>query len=113
VRVAACNIIAGGVGITLTAGTHVIFQDLDWVPANHPQAEDRAYRMGQHERVTVKYMFAEGTLDVYIAELLEAKIRLINTIEAEEVPDTSVLAPYSPGGAPGRVTAAWHRARRR
>ncbi|MAF95747.1 MAG: hypothetical protein CMM60_08350, partial [Rhodospirillaceae bacterium] len=38
VRVALCNIIAGGVGITLTAGTHVIFQDLDWVPANHAQA---------------------------------------------------------------------------
>jgi SWI/SNF-related matrix-associated actin-dependent regulator of chromatin subfamily A-like protein 1 len=38
-----CNIIAGGVGITLTAGTHVIFQDLDWVPANHAQAEDRCY----------------------------------------------------------------------
>jgi len=38
VRVAVCNIIAGGVGITLTAGSHVIFQDLDWVPANHLQA---------------------------------------------------------------------------
>src|SRR6478735_2698541 len=55
VRVAICNIIADGVGITLTAATHVIFQDLDWVPANHLQAEDRAYRMGQTERVTVEH----------------------------------------------------------
>jgi hypothetical protein len=91
VRVAACNIIAGGVGITLTAGNHVIFQDLDWVPANHLQAEDRAYRLGQTDRVTVEYMFADDTLDVYIAELLEAKHHLINTIESEELPNPSVL----------------------
>ena len=91
VRVAICNIIAGGVGITLTAATHVIFQDLDWVPANHLQAEDRAYRMGQTERVTVEYMLADGTLDVFIADLLEAKLRLINAVEADEIPSTSVL----------------------
>jgi len=30
-------------------------------------------------------------LDVFIAELLEAKLRLINTIESEEVPNASVL----------------------
>jgi len=78
IRVAICNIIAGGVGITLTAGTHVIFQDLDWVPANHAQAEDRCYRLGQTKRVTVEYFHAEGSLDGYIARLLEAKIALIN-----------------------------------
>jgi SWI/SNF-related matrix-associated actin-dependent regulator 1 of chromatin subfamily A len=65
--VATCNIIAGGVGITLTAASHVIFQDLDWVPANHLQAEDRAYRLRQTNRVTVEYMLADGTLDVFIA----------------------------------------------
>jgi hypothetical protein len=61
IRVAISNIIAGGVGITLTAGTHVI--DLDWVPANHAQAEDRCYRLGQTKRVTVEYFRAEGSLD--------------------------------------------------
>jgi hypothetical protein len=91
VRLAVCNIIAGGVGITLTAGTHVIFQDLDWVPANHLQAEDRAYRMGQTERVTVEYMLADGTLDVFIADLLETKLQLVGIVEADEVPSTSVL----------------------
>ena len=30
INVCLCNIIAGGLGITLTAGTHVLFQDLDW-----------------------------------------------------------------------------------
>ncbi len=91
VRVAVCNIIAGGVGITLTAGTHVIFQDLDWVPANHAQAEDRCYRMGQTRKVTVEYFHAEGSLDSYIARLLETKIKLINAVEADDVPDASLL----------------------
>lgn len=91
VKVAVCNIIAGGVGITLTAGTHVIFQDLDWVPANHAQAEDRCYRMGQTKQVTVEYFHAAGTLDSYIAKLLDAKIQLIQAVEAQEVPDSSIL----------------------
>ena len=97
VRVALCNIIAGGVGITLTAGTHVIFQDLDWVPANHSQAEDRCYRIGQDQRVTVEYFFADGTLDGYIATLLENKMALIAAVEAEEVPDQSILAEIQDG----------------
>jgi SWI/SNF-related matrix-associated actin-dependent regulator 1 of chromatin subfamily A len=91
VRLAVCNIIAGGVGITLTAGTHVIFQDLDWVPANHLQAEDRAYRLGQKDRVTVEYILADGTLDIFIAELLEAKTRLINAVESEQALAASIL----------------------
>ena len=91
INVCLCNIIAGGVGITLTAGTHVLFQDLDWVPANHSQAEDRCYRLGQIKKVTVEYLYADGTLDSYIAELLEAKIALIAAVEAEDVPDGSIL----------------------
>ncbi len=97
VRVALCNIIAGGVGITLTAGTHVIFQDLDWVPANHAQAEDRCYRLGQDHRVTVEYFHANGTLDEYIATLLERKMALIAAVEAEEVPDLSILTEIQDG----------------
>jgi SWI/SNF-related matrix-associated actin-dependent regulator 1 of chromatin subfamily A len=91
VKVALCNLIAGGVGITLTAGTHVIFQDLDWVPANHLQAEDRAYRMGQTEAVTVEYFVADRTLDGYIATLMERKLALISAVESDELPDASLL----------------------
>tara|TARA_Y100000294_G_scaffold125596_1_gene117039 strand:- start:1759 stop:3030 length:1272 start_codon:yes stop_codon:yes gene_type:complete len=97
VRVALCNIIAGGVGITLTAGTHVIFQDLDWVPANHAQAEDRCYRMGQDQRVTVEYFHANGTLDSYIGTLLEQKMALIAAVEADEIPNQSILAEIQDG----------------
>src|SRR5262249_26921545 len=82
---------------TLTAATHVIFQDLDWVPANHLQAEDRAYRIGERQAVTVKYMLAANTLDTYISELLERKLRLIRVVEADEALGDSGL-----GGLPPR-----------
>ena len=78
--------------MNLTAGTHVIFQDLDWVPANHPQAEDRAYRLGQKHRVTVEYMLGVGTLDSFVADLLAVKMKLIGAVEADQVPDASILA---------------------
>ena len=91
IRVMVANLIAGGVGITLTAGSHVIFQDLDWVPANLAQAEDRAYRLGQTSRVTVEYMIAARSLDGYVAQLLAAKMELIKAVEAAEVPDLSIL----------------------
>jgi SWI/SNF-related matrix-associated actin-dependent regulator 1 of chromatin subfamily A len=106
-RVAVCNIIAGGVGITLTAGTHVIFQDLDWVPANLLQAEDRAHRLGQTGRVTVEYMFADGTLDVFIAELLEGKLCMIEAVESDEMPH-----PCSTNCTPSCVHSARRSSRR-
>ena len=80
VRLLVCNIIAGGVGINLTAARHIVFNDLDWVPANHWQAEDRAYRIGQQHTVNVYYFVAKGTLDEFVAEVLKAKTQIIEAV---------------------------------
>ena len=72
---------AAGVGITLTAGTQVFVNDLDWVPANHLQAEDRTYRIGQTKMVNVTYVIAAGTIDEDLAVLLEEKFETINEFE--------------------------------
>jgi SWI/SNF-related matrix-associated actin-dependent regulator 1 of chromatin subfamily A len=80
VRVMVANVIAGGVGITLTAARQVIFNDLDWVPANHWQAEDRAYRIGQTNTVNVTYFAAEGTIDEFVAHALRTKAALIEAV---------------------------------
>ena len=87
-----CNLIAGGVGLTLTAGNacHLPGPRLG---AGEPPARPRTAPTGwaRRERVTVEYMLADGTLDVYIADLLETKLRLISAVEADEPPDGSML----------------------
>ena len=83
VRVLLGNLHAAGVGITLTAGTHVVFNDLDWVPANHWQAEDRIHRIGQTAPTFATYLVAAGTLDDFVAALLEQKAGTIGVLEAE------------------------------
>ena len=85
------NLQAAGTGLTLTAGTHVLFNDLDWVPANHWQAEDRIYRIGQTRPAFVTYLVAEGTLDDFVAALLEQKARLVGVLEAEAAERASLV----------------------
>ena len=80
VRVFVANIVAGGTGLNLTAATQVVFNDLDWVPANHWQAEDRAYRIGQTQTVNVTYFVARDTIDDFVQAVLENKAALINAI---------------------------------
>lgn len=65
---------SAGVGITLTAASHVLFIDYSWVPADHQQAADRCHRIGQEaESVTVHQMYALHTIDDYMREMLEGK----------------------------------------
>ena len=79
VRVFLANIVAGGTGITLTAATQVVFNDLDCVPANHTQAEERAYRPGQVRTVNATYLVAAGTLDEFVAAVLGTKRALVGS----------------------------------
>lgn len=80
VRIFVANIRAGGVGLNLTAARQVVFNDLDWVPANHWQAEDRAYRIGQTASVNVSYHVAAGTIDEFVQGVLETKSALISAV---------------------------------
>ena len=80
VRVLCATVIAGGVGITLTAARTVIFNDLDWVPANHWQAEDRAYRIGQKHPVNVYYFKAANSIDEFVGQVLETKSNMISAV---------------------------------
>ncbi len=69
---------AAGTGITLTAASHVIFAELDWVPGNVTQAEDRLHRIGQHDSVLVQHLVLEGSLDANIAQTMVEKQAVID-----------------------------------
>jgi SWI/SNF-related matrix-associated actin-dependent regulator 1 of chromatin subfamily A len=74
------NIKAAGVGITLTAAEVVIFNDLSFVPSDHSQAEDRAYRYGQKSNVSVFYPVFENTIEMIIYDILQNKKNVIETV---------------------------------
>jgi SWI/SNF-related matrix-associated actin-dependent regulator 1 of chromatin subfamily A len=80
VKIFISNIIAGGVGITLTAGEVVIMNDLSFVPAHHSQAEDRAYRYGQQNSVLVYYPVFENTVEKIIYNILQKKKGIIDQV---------------------------------
>ena len=80
IKIFVANMHIAGVGINLTAARQVVFNDLDWVPANHWQAEDRAYRIGQTGTVNVTYMIATGTIDSFVKTVLETKAALMDSI---------------------------------
>jgi SWI/SNF-related matrix-associated actin-dependent regulator 1 of chromatin subfamily A len=74
------NIKAAGVGLTLTAAEACIMNDLSFVPAEHSQAEDRAYRYGQKNTVSIYYPIFENTIEGVIYDILDRKKKIIGTV---------------------------------
>jgi superfamily II DNA or RNA helicase len=74
---------AGGTGLNLTRADHVIHVDRWWNPAVEEQATDRAYRIGQTRPVQVHRILAEGTIEQRIAELLQQKRALADSVLAQ------------------------------
>jgi SWI/SNF-related matrix-associated actin-dependent regulator 1 of chromatin subfamily A len=80
IKVFVGNIKAAGVGITLTAAEAVIMNDLSFLPSDHSQAEDRAYRYGQKNNVLVYYPIFENTIEGIIYDILNNKKQVIATV---------------------------------
>jgi SNF2 family DNA or RNA helicase len=80
IKIFISNIKAGGVGITLTAAETVIMNDLSFVPSDHSQAEDRAYRYGQKNSVLVYYPVFENTIERIVYNILQKKKGIIDQV---------------------------------
>jgi SNF2 family DNA or RNA helicase len=66
----------------------VLFLNLDWLPANHEQAEDRTHRIGQKSQVQVYYMVCDGTIDEYMRDILKEKQAI-----ADMIVDGALITP--------------------
>ncbi len=85
IRVFVGNLKAAGVGLTLTSAEVVIMNDLSFVPAEHSQAEDRAYRYGQKSNVLVYYPIFENTIEGAIYDILNKKKQIIKTVMGDQI----------------------------
>ena len=82
------SITAAGVGLTLTASSHVVFAELDWVPARLTQAEDRTHRIGQQDSVLVQHLVLQDSLDARMVGTLIKKQRVIDKVaDGDAQPD--------------------------
>jgi SNF2 family DNA or RNA helicase len=77
---------SAGVGLTLTASSHVVFAELPWEPASAVQAEDRAHRIGQDNAVVAWWLLAVDntseipTVDDRMWALLNAKHETVSAV---------------------------------
>ena len=80
-----CKFILGtigamGTGLTLTAGTVVVFMDHPWTRAAYDQAVDRCHRIGQKNQLTIYNLLCKNTIDERIWEIVQKKGMMADAI---------------------------------
>ena len=78
---------AGGVGLNLVSADTAIIYDPWWNPAVEKQAEDRLYRIGQKNKVTIFKLITTNTIEEKVRCLQEVKNDLFDdVIEGNSAP---------------------------
>jgi len=84
-RVFVGSLLAGGLGIDLTAASVVVHYDRWWNAARENQATDRVHRIGQSRGVQVWKLVTLGTIEERIDRMIREKGALMDTVvEADE-----------------------------
>lgn len=79
-QVFVCSLMAGGLGIDLTAASVCIHYDRWWNPARENQATDRLHRIGQTRGVQVFKLQCPGTVEDRVASIIERKVALSGSL---------------------------------
>ncbi|MEG0513847.1 MAG: DEAD/DEAH box helicase, partial [Clostridia bacterium] len=69
-----CISLRAASGLNLQRASCVVFGELDWSPAVHSQAEDRAHRMGQTDSILCYYLVSAGGSDQDMQDALGLKV---------------------------------------
>lgn len=85
----------GGMGLTLTAASHVFIMEPSWNPSIESQAVDRAHRFGQTRPVRVVRFIMKHTIEERVVELQQKKralaTRLLGDATSGAAPDAGLL----------------------
>ncbi|XP_048129266.1 SWI/SNF-related matrix-associated actin-dependent regulator of chromatin subfamily A-like protein 1 isoform X1 [Rhodamnia argentea] len=102
IRAAVLSIRAGGVGLTLTAASTVIFAELSWTPGDLIQAEDRAHRIGQVSSVNIYYLLANDTVDDIIWDVVQSKLENLGQVLDGHEKTLEVSASHPTSNSPAK-----------
>ncbi len=69
-----CISLRAAAGLNLQKATCVVFGELDWSPAVHSQAEDRAHRIGQEDSLLCYYLVSQKGSDSRMQDALGLKV---------------------------------------
>ena len=75
----------GGMGITLTASSTVVYYSNSYNLEHRIQSEDRAHRIGQTNKVTYIDLICKNTVDEKIVTALKAKKQLASVVMGDEI----------------------------
>ena len=81
-----CISLRAASGLNLQRATCVVFGELDWSPAVHSQAEDRAHRIGQADSLLCYYLVSPQGSDADIQEALGLKVSQFLGLMGETAP---------------------------
>ena len=81
-----CLSLRAAAGLNLQRASCVVFGELDWSPAVHSQAEDRAHRMGQTDSILCYYLVSQGGSDQDMQDALGLKVSQFVGLMGDEPP---------------------------
>lgn len=81
VRFAACNMMAAGVGLTMTSGAALDLFEESWTPATNMQAIKRVHRLGQTRKVRARFISLANSLDQHVSDTNARKTAQITQLE--------------------------------